>query len=589
MDIFGYGMLLYGSIGALLGIGFGAAMGLLALSFGLVRDSLNTFSLMLAGWFSLNIFVLGRFRLFRDIWKEQALPMAAKITLGLVCLCLFLVIFFISRRENSNSIKKAKKALVTSLIFITVGLIPWIAISIFPGKVHTDSSRSSLNSESAPNVIVIMCDALRADHLGCYGYKHAKTPTIDKLAEESVRFHDAFSQASWTKPGTASLFTGLYPSGHNAQLKPEILPDSVVTLAETFQNAGYHTIGFPNNINISGGFNFDQGFDQYIYLSPDYFFGASESGSQLAYYSILRLVRERYLFKSKYPRHYYQEAAVVNQYAIEYLRDRDRKEKFFMFLHYMEPHDPYFTHPFTGIGYARVDIPNPDPSYRDVFLKAYDQEISYMDTRINELFQVLKDNKLWDNTIIVLTADHGEEFYDHQGWWHGTTLYQEQIRIPLIFKLQNSEMQGQIRQDYARQIDIAPTLLSLAKVPPPDEMSFGRNLFNPINGEGKDWFVLSEENHEGNVLSSYIEGPWKYINANPDNPRGLAENELYRLDLDYREKHNLAPNESDMLLEMKVKLDSAKSDAANNAVRAETMEISDEVKEKMKAIGYSWE
>ncbi|MBN1296052.1 sulfatase, partial [bacterium] len=440
-----------------------------------------------------------------------------------------------------------------------------------------------------PNIVFIMCDALRADHLGCYGYPHAETPVLDSLAESAIRFHDAYAQASWTKPSTATLFTALYPSGHKTYLKPDVLPDDVTTVAEVFQSAGYHTIGFPNNINISPSFNFDQGFTDYIYLAPDYFFGANESTSKLTYYAILRKVREGFLVSSKYPRHYYQEAAIVNQHAIDYIVRHGNTDRFFLYLHYMEPHDPFFVHPFNGVGYARVTMPNPDPSWAEAFRAAYDQEIAYMDHRIGELFDALKAQKLWDNTVILVTADHGEEFYDHLGWWHGTSLYQELIRIPMIIKLHAEAAEIRpptVRLDRARHIDVAPTLLGLAELPAPETMSLGRNLFAVGEDILRDITVFAEEDHEGNVLSAFIEGPWKVITANEGNPRGLAEDELYRLDIDPLEKQNRTTVEPDVLHTMKSGLELSRYSAMTGAVERQTKTLSEDEISKMRELGY---
>jgi len=584
-DIFGYGMIMYGLIGAGVGLGIGIGFGLIALALGHVKGSLNTFALAFAGWFSLNLLILGKFRLFRDIWKEQALPMTAKLGLLAVSGLAFLVCFYISRRESADTVTKAIRAITASVVLVVLGGVVWIGSMMFTGSSTESSPVIPEQLESAPNVVLIMCDALRADHLGIYGYAEAETPVLDQFAEKGVRFHHAYAQSSWTKPGTATIFTGLYPSGHNTYLKPDILPDSVETVAEVFQKAGYHTFGLPNNINISPGFNFGQGFDEYAYLSPDYFFGASESSSQLTYYSILRLIRERFIFKSKYPENYYQEAKVVNEYVDEYLSQRGEKERFFMYLHYMDPHDPYFRHPFNGVGYARVEMPNPDPSMAEEFVTAYDEEITYLDTRLGELFDNLKKRKLWDNTVICITADHGEEFYEHKGWWHGTTLYQEQIRIPMIFKLQSSKQKSDVRLDNARHIDICTTLLSLSGIPTPDSMMFGRNLFGPSNQNSRNWTVYAEEDHEGNIISSWINGQWKYIQANQENPRGLAEQELYRLDIDPYEKRNQSRN-TDRINIMQQELLNAEKEASSNAAERQVKEIDSAELEKMKALGY---
>ncbi|MBN1354790.1 sulfatase-like hydrolase/transferase [bacterium] len=584
-DMFAYGMILYGLIGAAAGTALGTGLGLVAVALGHVRGALNTFALVLSGWFSLNILVLGRFRLFRDIWKEQTLPFQILLVLMAgTCIC-FVILFHVARRNNTPVGSRIRNSLILSAALIAAGITIGLSGGLFFERPVLDPPIVPKHLQEAPNVILIMCDALRADHIGCYGYSAAQTPVIDSLAGMGIRFKFCYGQASWTKPGTASIFTGMYPSGHTAVLKPDILPDSVTTLAEVFRDAGYHAVGFPNNINISPGFNFGQGFDEYHYLAPDYFFFASEAGSQFSYYSILRLVRERYLFKSKQPRHYYQEAGVVVGKSIDYLDRRGNAERFFLYLHFMEPHDPYFSHPFDGTGYARVDMPDPDPSLAGVFRRTYDEEITYMDEWIGHLFQALKERNLWNDTIILITADHGEEFFDHGGWWHGTTLYQEQIAIPMVFKLPRNDQAGTVRLDNARQIDIAPTLLSLCGIPHPDSMSFGRSLFHTA-GPLDRIKVFSEENHEGNILSSLIDGDFKYITANRNNPRNLAPEELYRLDLDPHETDNVLDDHPVELQVIRNHHELMREEAGKNAVVREQKMLSDEELERMKALGY---
>src|SRR5439155_1628632 len=211
----------------------------------------------------------------------------------------------------------------------------------------------------APNVVLIMVDTLRADHLSCYGSTTVKTPHIDTLAADGLRWTSAFSQASWTRPSVATILTGLYPSSHGAVHKADRLPDRVDTLAEVLGRAGYHTVGFADNANVSQAFNFQQGFDEYHYLAPDFFFAASEPAAQLALYSGLRLVRERFLAHYVDVHHYYQPAEVVTAEVRRWLDRGARDEPFFLFAHYMDPHDPYFAHPFNGEGYARVGHAKP--------------------------------------------------------------------------------------------------------------------------------------------------------------------------------------------------------------------------------------
>src|SRR3989442_1376878 len=213
-----------------------------------------------------------------------------------------------------------------------------------------------------------------ADHLSCYGSAAVKTPHIDALAADGLRWVNTFSQASWTRPSVATILTGLYPSSHGAIHKADRLPDRVDTLAEVLGRAGYHTVGFADNANVSQAFNFQQGFDEYRYLAPDFFFAASEPAAQLALYSGLRLVRERFFAHYVDVHHYYQPAEVVTAEVQRWLDRGARAEPFFLFAHYMDPHDPYFAHPFNGEGYARVAHPNPPPALTERLHHPYEGE-----------------------------------------------------------------------------------------------------------------------------------------------------------------------------------------------------------------------
>ncbi len=580
-DIFLFAILTYGLIGAAVGLSGGIAIGLIAVLLGYETDSIHTFPIITAGWFALNLFVLGRFRLFRDIWHEQPLPLTAKASLGLIALLSLILLYGILRTLRLRFQRFRRHALILFMVMLAGALL----MSRFGAAEESRRIARTDTISDRPNVIMIVCDALRCDSLGTYGCTGVQTPVLDELARGGIRFDRAYANASWTKPGFANIFSGMHPSGHKTYLKPDILPDSIRTLAERMRDAGYYTVGYANNINVSGGFNFGQGFDEYHYLAPDYFFHASETSSLLSYYSILRLIRERFLVKTKYPQNYYQEAAVVNREVFDFIDHRSVGSSFFLMIHYMEPHDPYFQHPFNGVGYARVDMTDPPPEMADLLRKTYYSEIDYLDARIGELFDHLKQNNRWDNTIVLLTADHGEEFYEHGGWWHGTTLYQEQIHIPMIWKL-TPEMPGSsVRTDLVQQIDIAPTILGLCGLLDHNQDLRGRPLFRS-DPPPESIAVLSEQDHEGNVINSIIDDNVKFIEANPGNPRGLPTHELFRLDRDPGERQNLVreePQHVDPLIERIGKL---KTDAASLGHERESREVSQEDLDRMKSLGY---
>src|SRR5262249_49774141 len=144
-----------------------------------------------------------------------------------------------------------------------------------------------------PNLILVVVDTLRSDAIEPFGPPAGTTPAFASLAHDGVAFARTYSQASWTRPSIASILTSEYPSMHGAIQKMDFLPDRVLTLAEVLKAEGYWTAGFANNINVAPVFNFQQGFDEYVYLEPSFYFGATESGTKLAIYKGLRVFRER--------------------------------------------------------------------------------------------------------------------------------------------------------------------------------------------------------------------------------------------------------------------------------------------------------
>jgi arylsulfatase A-like enzyme len=428
---------------------------------------------------------------------------------------------------------------VAALAAALVGLAGAVGWSMTPARAPQVVRRPAPPAAAGkPNLMLVVVDTLRADAVEPFGPAAGTTPAVARLASDGVAFERTYAQSSWTRPSIASILTGQYPSRHGAVHKMDILPEAATTLAEVLRAAGYWTAAFVNNINVAPVFNFQQGFDEYVYLEPEFYFGATDSAAKLAIYKGLRLARERFFGRRMYFQHYYQDAQVVNRRVLGWL-DEKPPEPFFLLVHYMDPHDPYFEIPYTGRGVARVMHPSPPPESAAELRELYRQEVRYLDDALHVLFDRLRGSGLYERTAIVLTADHGEEFQEHGGWWHGTTLYEEAIRVPLIIKPVQGRDRGLRRPDPARTIDIAPTLLAAAGVAAPPGVQ-GGDLFNGHVTEP----LYAEEDLEGNRLAAIQVGDWKLITANADNPRGLEPLELYNLAADPGERTNLAGREA---------------------------------------------
>lgn len=482
------------------------------------------------------------FRLRRDVFLEQMPPLPVLLGVLAVFGVAAVGLFLGGRRLFAGRLGRLVRPRAAAVLLAATVASGLAASIVFGPAAPAVSAAGGIDPRLAdePNIILVMVDTLRADHLDCYGATDVATPNLCALAAGDGARFNAFSHASWTKPAAASLLTSLLPSTHQAMSKPSTLADEITLVSEALQDHGYTTGGIVSNINLAQSFGFAQGYDEYHYLGPDYLIGAEESSSKLILYQIARSVILKWRGENQYFSDFYQDSEVVNERAIDWL-DRNGRQRFYLFLHYMDPHDPYFVHPYDGSAVARV-TGDPDPSEAERLRELYRGEIEYLDDNFGKFLDKLRTLGVYDDTLIVLTSDHGEEFYEHGGWWHGLTLYDEQIRVPLLVKWAHGsgERASGSSHEVARLIDVAPTLLARAGAAIPEAMQ-GVDLALPYTARSeKDREVFSEEDHEGNVLWSLRTATMKLIEANADNHRGLPTRELFDLTADPREQNNLA-------------------------------------------------
>jgi arylsulfatase len=332
---------------------------------------------------------------------------------------------------------------------------------------------SGCQAQRDPNVLIVVIDALRPDHLGCYGYARPTSPTLDALAKRGVLFADAASPSTYTRAAVPSIFSSVHPAAHGVfsqGRQVEVLSDEYTTLAEALKARGYRTAAFMPNPSLHHTFNFDQGFDLYDDNFP--------MGQGPAY-------------------EVYETARKINGRALRWFRG-DPEKPFFAYLHYRDVHGPYVPPPpydtmFPTTGAGRpltpgqyrsqpLDIRRPN-RYRDLdsYINQYDGEIRYTDDRIAELLDTLKKEGLLDNTVLFITADHGEAFLEHGAWTHGTDVYQELIRVPLLLVLPEDDHAGQRVEVPVQTIDIYPTVLALLGSEIPAALQ-GKSLFDAIEG-----------------------------------------------------------------------------------------------------------
>ncbi len=368
-----------------------------------------------------------------------------------------------------------------------------LAVGLFATALACAPPQVGAGAERRWNVVLVSIDTLRADHLGCYGYDRPTSPAIDEFAAGGVTFTQTIAHAPSTLPSHASILTSLLPHHHNASWEAgRPLPDQALTLAEVLQGAGYATAAFTGGGQMDRVFGLGQGFDTWA-QSKNARFGAT--------------VRE----------------------AVPWLRAHTARP-FFLFLHSYEPHHPYEPPPayLAAIENASYAGTLPDTISVELLrqinsgefavdeadlahiVAAYDAEIRSMDDGFSALVRTLRGAALWDRTLVVFTSDHGEELGERGNvGWHSHSLYDEQLRVPLIFKLPRNAYAGHRVERQVRSLDIAPTVLAVLGIPPPAQFR-GVDLTAFLRGEPvPPLLAVSKRDLAARDLTSVRTEEWK--------------------------------------------------------------------------------
>jgi len=375
-----------------------------------------------------------------------------------------------------------------------------------------------------PNVLIVSMDSVGAAHLSCYGYCRPTSPNIDRLAEKGIVFENVRTQANWTKPALASLLTSLYPSVHRtdsqgetgdsvddlARQKANVLDARFRTAAQDFHDAGYATAGISDGGYTHSFFGFARGFDYYENAG---------GGLKSCTYRLLRWILTR------------------------------PDAPFFAWIHAWDAHFPYMDRPpynrmfvsrrsdFVLNSTTRHEINKGkrkiDAAEIEFQKGLFDGAINYVDKQIGALVHELGGLGLLANTLLVITADHGEAFMEHNLVEHTECLYDEVLRVPLIFI--GPELKGGKRiQAQARSIDVIPTLLDLCGLSSKSEIQ-GVSLAPAIHGESTNSLLAASETERGGGQVAICDGRFKLIVRKSD-----RRIELYDLECDPRETVNLS-------------------------------------------------
>jgi arylsulfatase A-like enzyme len=529
---------------------------------------------------------------------------------------LWLVVYRVGRRLMKT--RREKAWLRSPLMAAAMALIAFLVFAAFMsnGRAKPRSSRQDAAGKDI-NVLLILADCLRPDHLGCYGYHRQTSPNIDMLAYQGIKFTNAYANGSRTKESTATLVTSLYPSEHSVKRISDALPEASTTLMELFQTSGYRTAIFSANPLISPLFGFDKGVD-YLYGEPH----SIIRSSLVAHIALMLSTRIDWLERAAVPIELVEmmfppdedqvtfrggRSDVMNTAFLEWL-DHDPDRNFFVYLHYMEPHTPYcppkpydelFDPDYQG---ERVCYPPQDPDPKLPFVEGtpvgnrelfnmvaqYDGSIAYLDTQVGNLIQELKDRGLADRTLIFLTADHGEGFYEHKGWGHGHSVYQNLLRVPVIAWSPNRVRSAQTYRMTFQTIDVMPTLLAAADIGIPDAIAIeGQNLWPNIAGgsdTGQSVPVFSEIFHaDGYTARTLIRNGKKIIHTKW---KGMGRVMLFDLNTDPNERVDLSENMVELRDEMLGDLGIAIEDASSKKRDSASRVLDEKLKARLRALGY---
>jgi arylsulfatase A-like enzyme len=390
-----------------------------------------------------------------------------------------------------------------------------------PFSCGKQSRKKAKAKTGYPNVLLISIDTLRPDHLTCYGYRRSTSPVIDELASAGVLFENHISSTSWTLPAHAALFTSLPDSVHGCTDTDRKLHKSFKTAAEVFADAGYETAGFFSGPYLHPAFGLGQGFDHY------------ENCTSYAK-SIDSTPAKKWAMDTRVMRQSHRDVTNPIVYAaFKQWLAKKKKSPFFMFVHLWDahfdfipppPYDKKFDADYNGTVNGenffldpRINAQMPERDLRHI-IALYDGEIAWTDYHVGKMVTDLKKAGLLEKTIIVITSDHGTEFFEHGDKAHRKTLFDEVIRIPLIIRYPAGLPAGVRVQSQTRLIDVAPTLFELAGLPAADQ-AMGSSLVRLAAGKkpGFDNTAISELFSVGRSMRTIRTAAWKFtdhINLN---------------------------------------------------------------------------
>jgi arylsulfatase A-like enzyme len=489
------------------------------------------------------------------------------------------------------------------------------------------------NSPTRPDVYVIVLDTTRAQNLSCYGHSRQTTPALDAFAADAVLYERAISPSPWTVPAHASLFTGLYPSAHRTEGDNPVLGADLPVMADLLRTAGYRTHGISSNIWISDVFKFTRGFERF-YKTWQLFQTDREAAEFLKMSSERSSLPRRvvgWLRKGNVPRDFsnlvyskygaYRRddgATKTNRVAARWLDEaRGSADPFFLFINYMEPHAPYtppasFIRKFAPKDASRAELARAatlskaSKQYHLGQLKIterefqlmealYDAEIAYLDERVGELLDQIKTAGRWDNSLVIVLGDHGENIGDHELMAHRFSLHNTLVHVPLIVKYPAGTLAAGRVAGYVQLTDVLPTVLdavsssdarpamqghSLLRQAPADRQVVSEFLSPAFTPEARDPRVNFASSPFNRGLRSIIVDDYKLVLGTD----GAAE--LYNLAADPLELRNLAAVEAGRVIGLRAQLTEWVTRRGTESFSVEEVAVDAVIEDRLRQLGY---
>jgi arylsulfatase A-like enzyme len=402
---------------------------------------------------------------------------------------------------------------------LTLLLLPFLALACSGGGEDPRDLGPSEPTSPRRNILLVSIDSLRRDHVGVYGHRPEYaaeipvTPNLDALGAEGVVFEDAWTTTSWTLPSHMSLMTGLSDRRHGVEIDDFKLDPLRKTLAEALDAQGYATGGYFSGPYLDPKYGFGRGFDDYrsgMLTAAQFAAEVRERNDEREAAGRPPMSEQEVKRMRDRISHWDITSPRINQLGIEFLDGIEEDEPFFLFLHYFDAHydhipwsmdaglasafDPDYAGSFDGANwYFDPRVMDLGPPYerrigeRDLrhILANYDAEIHWVDRHIGRIVQELKDRGLYEETVIMVVSDHGDEFFEHNSIGHRSTLFAEQCRIPMILRVPSEADDGRRVPTLTTIYDVAPTLLDYAGGLPLRQLpeSEGRSLRDVVDGE----------------------------------------------------------------------------------------------------------